>query len=137
MLALEVLHQFSDRANLTAQDFPRSEIIQNLSDLISSIDHIVRPTNGNYGICSQAKKMLQAILNTVLAPSVPPIQMPEPPNNINLENPQNELNDLGDQAILPETLVQNNQMWFDNSNFDLDFWNNLEDHPLLAWPETT
>lgn len=81
--------------------------------------------------------MLQAILNTVLAPSVPPIQMPEPPNNINLENPQNELNDLGDQAILPETLVQNNQMWFDNSNFDLDFWNNLEDHPLLAWPETT
>lgn len=31
-------------------DFPRSEIIQNLSVLISSIECIVRITNGNYGI---------------------------------------------------------------------------------------
>ena len=137
VLALELLHQFSDRGNMTDQAFPRSDIIQKLSVLISSIDCIVRPANGNHAICSQAKKMLQAILDTVLAPSIPPSQLPEHMKNIDGVSSQGEVNDADEQTMLPEALMDNNQMWFDNTNFDLDFWNNLEDHPLLVWPEAT
>lgn len=101
-------------------DFPRSEIIQSLSNLISSIDFIVHPTNGNFIICGQAKKMLQAILDTVLSP-------------------EHNQNDVGhaEPAAGPDTLVEealDDQMWLGN-NLDMDFWTSLEDHPLLAWPE--
>lgn len=104
----------------TTYDFPRPEIIQNLSNLISSIDFIVRPTNGNYVICGQAKKMLQAILDTVLSPENKPseVEMTEP-------------------AAAPDSQIEealDDQMWLSN-NLDMDFWTSLEDHPLLAWPE--
>ena len=66
LLALELLQQ-SRLTTPSTPDFPRSEIIQNLSVLVSTIDCVVRPTSGNYDICNQAKKMLQTILDTVLS----------------------------------------------------------------------
>ena len=119
VLALELLHQ--SRNKLQAKhDFPRSEIIQYLSNLVSAIDFIVRPTNGNFNICSQAKKMLQVILDTVLSPE-----------QSNCENEHVE------PVVTPKTFMDealDDQTWLYN-NLDMDFWTNLEDHPLLAWPE--
>lgn len=100
-------------------DFPRSEIVQNLSNPISSIDFIVHPTNGNFVICSQAKKMLQAILDTVLSP----------------EHNQNEI-EHAEPAAAPYTVIEealDDHTWLGN-NLDMDFWTSLEDHPLLVWP---
>lgn len=94
-----------------------------LSDLVSSIDFIIRPTNGNYVICGQAKKMLQAILDTVLSP----------------ENDQPEIDQNGETLRALETFTGeglDDQMWL-NTNLDMDFWTSLEDHPLLAWPDVT
>lgn len=135
VLALELLQQLSDRNHTPNPDFPRSEIVQKLSVLISSIECIVHPTNGNYGICGQAKKMLQAILDTVLAPTPIPAPAPEPASTDDSVQQQNERLDNGMQNSISDATLESNQMWFDNTNFDINFWNNLEDHPLLAWPE--
>lgn len=119
VLALELLHQSRNKQQAT-YDFPRSEIIQNLSNLVSSIDFIVRPTNGNFVICGQAKKMLQAILDTVLSP----------------EHDHREAEHAEPAAALDTVMEEafDDRMWLSN-NLDMDFWTSLEDHPLLAWPE--
>ena len=158
--------------------FPRSEVIQNLSVLISSIEYTVRPTSGNYAILTKAKKSLQAILNTVLAPAPPPpdvhssSQLSRVGNNIpaslensqsmdiaSMENPKAYIQDPGSQMgtegshsqqqqsqSQSQSQSQNNanpgldndmHVWLDEMNFDMDFWSNLEDHPMLAWPEGT
>lgn len=101
-------------------DFSRSKIIQSLSNLISSIDYIVCPTNGNSVICGQAKKMLQAIVDTVLSPE-------HNQNDVGHAEPAAGLDALMEEAL-------NDQMWLENI-VDMDFWISLEDHPLLAWPE--
>ena len=41
-----------------------------------------------------------------------------------IQDGETEVPGLGDQQWLEE-------------NFDLDFWTNLEDHPLLTWPDIT
>ena len=102
-------------------DFPRSEVVQKLSNLISSIDFIVRPTNGNFVICSQAKKMLQAILDTALSSD-------HNQSVIEHANPAAASDTLLEQAL-------DDELWLNNNNLDMDFWTSLEDHPLLAWPE--
>ena len=112
------MHQSRNKAHFS-YDFPRSEIIQNLSNLISSIDYIVRPTNGNFGVCGQAKKMLQAILDTVLAPQ--------------REQAQAEIGVSGDVEQF-QAADFDDQTWLFN-NFDMDFWTKLEDHPMLGWPD--
>lgn len=139
VLALELLQQFSDRSQTPDLDFPRSDIIQKLSILISSIECIVHPTNGNYRICGQAKKMLQAILDIILAPTPNPAPAPdsEPVDNVNVVQVQQETFESGTKNPTADTSLESNQIWFDNTNFDMDFWNNLEDHPLLAWQEVT
>lgn len=119
MLALELLHHSRNKLQADV-DFPRSEIIQSLSNLISAIDFIVRPSNGNFIICGQAKRMLQAILDTVLSP----------------EHKQTEA-EIAAPAAAPDLSMEealDDQMWLGN-NLDMDFWTSLEDHPLLAWPE--
>ncbi len=123
ILALELLHQSRYRSQPATIDFPRSEIIQNLSNLVSSIDFIVRPTNGNYGICGQAKKMLQAILDTVLS-----TEYDQPAVDEDNEAPKPI------DAFVGEGI--DDQMWL-NTNLDMDFWTSLEDHPLLVWPDMT
>lgn len=122
VLGLELLQHFRGRSRLD-QDFPTSEIVQNLSVLISSIDCIIRPTSGNYEICNQAKKILQAILAAVLSPDRP---------DMHVEHLDQGLVDATQSADMD----LDNQLWFDN-DLDMDFWMNLEDHPLLTWPEIT
>ena len=117
---MELLHHSRYKPQADS-DFPRSEIIQSLSNLISAIDFIVRPTNGNFIICGQAKRMLQAILDTVLSP----------------EHKQTEAESAAPAAV-PDPLMQealDDQVWL-GTNLDMDFWTSLEDHPLLAWPES-
>lgn len=135
VLALELLQQLSDRSRAPDLDFPRSDVIQKLSVMISSIECIVVPTNGNYGICSQAKKMLQAILDIVLAPAAVPAHGPESVSNLGTVQPQEGMDMSKANYPTADPSPELSQMWFDNTNFDMDFWNNLEDHPLLAWPE--
>ncbi len=123
ILALELLRRSRIKPKARSVDFPRSEIIQNISNLVSSIDFIVRPTNGNYGICGQAKKMLQAILDTVLS----------------TEHDQLEIEPASEAPKTLDTYMVeglDDETWL-NSNLDLDFWTSLEDHPLLAWPDVT
>ena len=102
------------------QRFPRSEIIQNLSILISSIDCMIQPQHGNYDICSQAKRMLQTILDTVLT---------ESDQRVNEEGAGESFQRVNS---IVETAIDD-QLWLENG-FDMDFWTNLEEHPLLAWP---
>ena len=121
VLALELLH-YSQTGVPAPYHLPRSEIIQNLSNLVSAIDFIVRPTNGNFEICNQAKRMLQAVLDTVLSP----------------EHGQTASKST-EPLTITDTSTENalfDQSWLDN-NLDMDFWTSLEDHPLLAWADLT
>ena len=119
VLALELLHH-SRNKSLSTSDFPRSEVIQSLCNLISSIDYIIRPTNGNFEICGQAKKMLQTILDTVLSPEQEQTVAGHGESTDSLD--VSAIDGLEDQSWL-------------NMNLDMDFWTSLEDHPLLAWAE--
>ena len=120
VLAIELLQQSSNFRSMDPE-FPRSNIVQNLSVLISSMDSIIQPTHGNYKICSQAKKMLQTILDTVLA-------APDSRSNATI---------VQEPSKAPEAVIDaaiDDQMWLED-NFDMEFWTNLEDHPLLIWPD--
>ena len=121
VLALELLQHFRSPSK-TNPEFPRSEIVQNLSILISSIDCIVRPKSGNYTICNQAKKMLQAVLDTVLSPDRHDVQI----------GSRRQLH--SEDSGQPADVDLNSDLWFYN-DLDMNFWMNLEDHPLLAWPD--
>ncbi|KAF2188919.1 hypothetical protein K469DRAFT_564200 [Zopfia rhizophila CBS 207.26] len=69
--ALQEQHQ-------TGQHFPqsisRSEIIRSLSVLISHLDSVVRPGDGNYNLCRKATKAFTRVIDAVLdpQPSAPP-----------------------------------------------------------------
>lgn len=116
---MELLHHSRNKLQ-TDYDFPRSEIIQKLSNLISAIDFIVRPAHGNFGICGQAKRMLQAIIDMVLSPEHKQTEA------------EKESLTAASGTLMEEAL--DDQMWLGN-NLDMDFWTSLKDHPLLAWPE--
>ena len=62
--------------------------------------------------------MLQAILDTILDPEMEQIQ------NEDAET-STAMNDYQLEGI-------DDQTWLD-SNLDMEFWTNLEDHPLLTW----
>ena len=73
VLALELLQQTkllakSGSRSSEASSFPRSEIIQNLSVLVSYLGWIYVEEDGNYQLCMQARRMLQRILDRVLSP---------------------------------------------------------------------
>ena len=138
VLALELLQQ-SAPSRTDSADFPRSQVFQQLSVMISSIDSVIRPSHGNYEICLQAKKSISAILDTVLSNSK------NASSNVGSQN-ANEQPAAGASGTLVANsagVVQNSeteaprlddQQWLED-NFDLDFWTNLEDHPLLTWPD--
>lgn len=56
----------------TGESFPssitRSEIIRNLSVLISNLESVARPVDGNYAICRKAAKTFTRLLDDVLDP---------------------------------------------------------------------
>ncbi len=67
--------------------------------------------------------MLQTILDIVLSADY-----------LNV-NPETQLVDITSNPMLSGN-VFDDQMWL-NNDFDMDFWMNLADHPLLVWPELT
>ena len=124
MLALELLRRSSGSGQRELSGEPlRSQVIQQLSVFVADIGYIMQPSHGNYDICTQARKTLQTILDTVLAG---PVELHQQPAN-------QETMDAQDTQAVPE-IDFNDQEWLNNS-FDLDFWTNLEDHPLLTFPD--
>ena len=77
VLALELLQQTHVQTkhasrNTDSSAFPRSEIIQSLSVLVSYLGWIHTEGDGNYHLSVQARRMLQRILDRVLSPQLPP-----------------------------------------------------------------
>lgn len=140
VLALELLQQSAPH-HTDSVDFPRSQVIQQLSVMISSIDSVIRPSHGNYEICLQAKKSISAILDTVLSNSK------NASSNVGSQSVNEQSTEGANGALLANSagIIQDSetevprlddQQWLED-NFDLDFWTNLEDHPLLTWPDMT
>lgn len=121
VLALELLKQ-TRHPRKSISSIPRSEMIQNLSVFVAQLPQVVPPGEGNYVLLSQACKMLQAILDVVLAPPRP---NPVEENTSQPVDQMQTLDQISDDFI-------NDWSWFDQLDFNLDFWNNVADHPLLA-----
>jgi hypothetical protein len=119
VLALELLQQSQNRAQMT-KDFPRSEVIQNLSVFVACLGWIHMEGDGNYHLCIQARNMIQRILDRVLSPEAAYSSHQPEPTPANGNYPDESLYDFS---------------WMDNAQFDADFWSNLDFHPLLAIPE--
>ncbi|KAL9111412.1 MAG: hypothetical protein Q9227_004089 [Pyrenula ochraceoflavens] len=117
------------------RSFPRSEIVQNLSVLVSHIAWIYKEGEGNYDLCKKAQRVIQGILDHVLSPPDPEISQ----SSMARADEQEMVTDEGFQPM--ETSVLNpgdmdqNLVWFDNNYFDNDFWMNLAGHPLLTIPD--
>lgn len=121
VLALELLQQTQNRTQMT-KEFPRSEVIQNLSVFVSCLGWIHNEGDGNYHLCIQARNMIQRILDRVLSPES------TYSSQQTLPTPSNS--DYTDEAMYDFS-------WMDNAQFDADFWSNLDFHPLLAIPESS
>ena len=67
--------------------------------------------------------MLQAVLDTVLSPDRHDVQIGS--------RRQFHSEDSGQRADAD----LNSDLWFYN-DLDMNLWMNLEDHPLLAWPDS-
>ena len=66
-VAHELLRQTQQPQSYKPQ-IPRSQTIQNLSVFISSLQWAVRPGDGNYELCTQARAILSRILDLLLSP---------------------------------------------------------------------
>jgi hypothetical protein len=121
VLALELLQQTQNRAS-TTKDFPRSEVIQNLSVFVACLSWVHLEGDGNYHLCIQARNMIQRILDRVLSPEA----------TYSSHQPFPTPSSTGDFADEP----MYDFSWMDSAQFDADFWSNLDFHPLLAIPES-
>lgn len=121
VLALELLQQTQNRASMT-KDFPRSEVIQNLSVFVACLGWIHQEGDGNYHLCIQARNMIQRILDRVLSPEA------NHSSHQTFPTPSST-GDYTDEAMYDFS-------WMDSAHFDADFWSNLDFHPLLAIPES-
>ena len=76
VLGVELLRQSKFPRELHHPSLPRSETIQNLSMFIGCLDW-VRPSDGNFTLCTQMRKVIKRILDEVL--ELPP---PPPPSSV-------------------------------------------------------
>jgi len=77
ILAIELLKQTKSPYTYRL-DLPRSEVIQNLSVFVSSINGI-SSSEPNYNVCMSMQKVTQHILDRILSPLVPtPVRDPAP-----------------------------------------------------------
>lgn len=111
VLGLELLSlgQGKQRSPLSLH---RSEVIQNLSTLLAALKWVVTREDGNYEICSQARYVLQNILDVVLDPS-----------QSTSRTATNGVKENGNMT---------SEQWFDQTRSEPDFWSMLPHHPLLA-----
>lgn len=111
VLGLELLNigQSKERSPLSLH---RSEVIQNLSTLLAALKWVVTRLDGFYEICSQARYVLQNILDVVLDPS-----------QSTSRTTTNGVRENGNMT---------SEEWFDQTRSEPDFWSMLPQHPLLA-----
>ena len=101
-------------------NFPRSEVIQKLSVLVSCLSWASEPDDGNYSLCSQAGRLLSKILDLVLTidPVAPTTKTATEHTHITDSTTCTDTN-FGDWS------------WFDNIEYDGEFWSQLAEHPYL------
>ncbi|PYH92809.1 hypothetical protein BO71DRAFT_442182 [Aspergillus ellipticus CBS 707.79] len=90
VLAIELVRRCSpisaDSASLTfTTPFPRSRVIQNLSIFASYIQTVIRPHEGNYGICQKARETIRRVLDVVLSAENTQPVFPVPNTSAGLE----------------------------------------------------
>ncbi|KAJ5708555.1 hypothetical protein N7488_008356 [Penicillium malachiteum] len=91
VLSIELVRRASnsnidDPSVAATTPFPRSRVIQALSNFASYLQTIVRPHEGNYDICQQARETIGRVLDFVLtdAPKPDSTENPHSPNNSDL-----------------------------------------------------
>lgn len=114
VLGLELLWQSRRRsrpAAIASPSTPRSEVIQNPSNLVAQMKSAVQPEHGNYALCLQAQKAMQRILDRVLQPE-----------------PYDSNDSLADQRLQVDMLpdVARDQLDWLSTKSELDL------HPLLT-----
>ena len=114
VLGLELLQQ-SHHSKRTDPAFPRSEVIQGLSNLVAAMKWVIPKQDGNYEFCFQARHVLQGILDIVLDPGRA---------DIKIGSDTNRFNDDGNSM--------SSGSWSDQMVSEPDFWSSLPNHPLLA-----
>ena len=119
VLALELLHQ-SQAGSRSTNNFPRSEVVQNLSRLIAYIKPLVRKEDTNYVLCNQARRVIQSILDQVLSLPLGSVTSGGGPGS------QLEPGHEDAEGPASETI------WLPGAQSELEFWTNLPEHPLLT-----
>ena len=120
VLGLELLRQSRTKprsATAVPLSLPRSEVIQNLSNIVAQVKSSVQPEDGNYALCLQARKVIQRILDQVL----------QPESYAASDAPRGQL--LTADISADKTADQ--QDWL-STRSELDFWSTLPTHPLLS-----
>ncbi|KAJ5343699.1 Transcription factor [Penicillium brevicompactum] len=73
VLSAELLRQSRSTIPASSSNFPRSEIIQNLTLYASYLDTMIRPDEGNHRLAQQGQKAIRHVLDQVLsAEQLPP-----------------------------------------------------------------
>jgi hypothetical protein len=114
VLGLELLQQCHHQKSVDPS-FPRSEVIQGLSNLVAAMKWIIPKQDGNYEFCMQARHVLQHILDIVLDPKRAG------------KRPESAPTDFKDDEI-----SKLSASWFDQMRSEPDFWSALPNHPLLG-----
>lgn len=128
VLALDLLLQHQNASGWKRHAlFSRSETIQNLSVLTSCLGWIYKEGEGNFDLCSNARRVIQGILDHVLS-------LPEASTSGPLDLPDqgsfgsNQM-DVGSGMVgeAEAAGLAGDLLWFDNNSnyFDNDFWMNL------------
>ncbi|CAI7588873.1 unnamed protein product [Penicillium viridicatum] len=67
VLCAELLRRSRSAVVSSSLEFPRSEIIQNLTIFAAHLDTIVKPHDDNYGVAQQGQKAIRHVLDQVLS----------------------------------------------------------------------
>lgn len=89
-------------------NFPRSEVVQNLSLLIGFLEWI-KPSAGNYKLCQRMARVIKRVLDQVF-------------------DPQNEAPNQPEEQLQAQSLPldANTSFWFPEGNDDFDWLNSID-----------
>jgi hypothetical protein len=117
VLGLELLQQCHHQKR-PDPSFPRSEVIQGLSNLVAAMKWVVPKQDGNYEFCNQARRVLQRILDIVLDSDL----------GVGTASATNGLKEERTSIL--------GSAWFEQMTSEPDFWSLLPNHPLLVVTST-
>lgn len=122
VLAIELLKQ-TKSSNSYRLNLPRSEVVQNLSVFIASINGI-SPTEPNYKVCMSMQKVLQRILDKVLD---------HPPTASTFDNTHDQISGTAVNSIPPSLDFSSIMGTMDDP--DLTDWLNSVNWSKDPWAE--